>query len=189
MIIGVSGKIASGKTTVLEILKKQDFLVIFADEVVNDLYGPGAEGAKMIAKVFGKQFLLKNGRVDRKNLRQFVFNDPQQLGILIEKIHPLVIMEIRKQLYSIEGDVIIEAVYFDNELGHLVDKMVWVERPKLKTLEVLVSERGFSRKLAEQVYQLVKKPKKVDFVLKNDGKLVDLKNKINNVLLPQILSS
>ncbi len=188
MIIGVSGKIASGKTTVMEILKNEGFSVIFADEIVEDLYQSRGEGAKVVAKIFGKQFLLKNGEVDRKNLRQLVFNDSNQLSILIQKIHPLVIREIKKQLSNIDGDVIVEAVYFNNELGQLVDKMVWVERLRSDILKVLVSKRGFSRKLAAQVYGIIKKPKKVDFVLKNDGKLVDLKNKINNVLLPQILS-
>lgn len=189
MIIGVSGKIASGKTTVLEILKKMDFSVIFADEIVDDLYQPKAAGSKMIATLFGKQFLLKNGSVDRKNLRQFVFSHPEKLEILIKKIHPLVIMEIKKQLFSIEGDVVVEAVYFDNELGYLVDKMVWVERSKAKIVENLISKRALTRQLSEKIYSLIKKPRKVHFVLKNDGTLLDLKNKINNVLLPQILSS
>lgn len=180
MILGVIGKIASGKSEVLKILEKEGFYCIKADKIVHDLYRAGGEGAKRIAAVFGKKFLNEVGGVDRIKLRNEVFNDEAKLKMLNNIIHPIVYGEIVRLLASVKhGNVAIELVYFDqNFLEDFVDEILWVERGKEDILKVLLEERGFDRELAEKAVNLVEKPKAVN-VLLNDGNLADLEEKVH----------
>jgi dephospho-CoA kinase len=183
MIIGVNGKIASGKSEVLKILGERGFYCIDADKIVHDLYGEGGTGAKVVAAVFGDEFLAKDGSVDRVKLRDVVFADEAKLKLLNDVIHPLVYEEIAFLTKAHEGeDVAIEATYFDpNFLEDFVDKLIWVERPDSEILKVLVEERGFTPELAEKVLNNIEKPADVDFVVENDGDLGDLKILCANV--------
>lgn len=184
MIIGVTGKIASGKSEVLKVLGERGFYCIDADKIVHDLYKSEGSGAKVIAAVFGKKFLVKDGSVDRVKLRDIVFANEAKLKLLNDVIHPLVYEEISLLTKKNEGkDIAIEATYFDpNFLEDFVDKLIWVERPESEILKVLVEERGFPPELAVKVCNNVEKPVNVDFVLKNDGSLSDLELQVDPFL-------
>lgn len=179
MILGVCGKIASGKSEILKILKKRGFYCINADKIVHDLYQSGKAGAKRIEAVFGGKFLSEDGSVDRMKLRDAVFADENKLKLLNDIIHPLVYEEIAGILakHGNSADVAIEAVYFDeNFLNDFVDKLMWVERPKEKIIKTLIGERGFSQELAEKAYDLIGKPsdETIDFLVENNSDLPTL---------------
>lgn len=184
MIFGITGKIASGKTEVMKIFEQKGFFCIYADKVVHDLYGAGGEGAKRIEAVFGKKFLLENGAVDRNRLRDFVFNDENNLKLLNNVIHPIVYEEIKELIgQNRNQNVAIESVYFDTGfLDDFVDKIIWIERTKDKILTVLVDERSFSSDLAETVYDSIAKSSNINLVVKNDSDLDALSKKIEKFL-------
>lgn len=183
MIIGVTGKIASGKSEILKIFGAHGFYCIDADKIVHDLYKSGGSGSKVIAAVFGDKFLAKDGSVDRVKLREEVFADEAKLKLLNDVIHPLVYEEIALLTKQNEAkNIAIEATYFDpNFLEDFVDKLIWVERSEVEILKVLVKERGFSPELAAKVFNNIEKPADVDFVLKNEGDLGDLRNSVGSV--------
>jgi dephospho-CoA kinase len=176
MVFGITGKIASGKSEVLKILEKKGFYCIDADKVAHELYKLGGEGARKIAEVFGEEFLFKNGEVNRPKLRDVVFNDTEKLELLNRSIHPLVYEKISTLLKQSDAEnVAIESVYFDPGcLKDLMDKIVWVNRPKENILQTLIEERNFSPELAEKAYSLIQKPSKVDFEIVNDKDLNSL---------------
>ncbi len=180
MVLGVCGKIASGKSEVLKILREKGFYCVEADKIVHDLYKKGAQGARKIEVVFGKKFLKENGEVDRLKLRDEVFEDENKLKLLNDIIHPVVYEEIKSVLSRHhEKNIAIESVYFDSEfLGDFVSELLWIERPKEGILKVLIDDRGFTRDLAEKVFDYIQKPKEIDFVLKNDGSLSKLKEEV-----------
>ena len=91
--IGLTGGLASGKSTVAARLAEYGIPVLDADKVVHDLYRPGRAGAGAVAMVFGTQVIDGAGGVDRKKLAARVFNDPPSLKALNGLIHPLVITE------------------------------------------------------------------------------------------------
>lgn len=184
MIIGVCGKIASGKTVVMEILEKLGFFCIYADKVVHELYRSGGEGSRVIMEVFGREFLFKNGEVDRFRLRDLVFSDLKKLQLLNQVVHPLVEVELKKVLSAAKSEnIAIESVYFDEiGIGALVDKVIWVERSEEDIVEVLVGERGFSAKIAKDVINFVGKPSKIDFVVNNSGLISDLKSSLTDLV-------
>lgn len=173
MILGICGKIASGKSEVLKILKKHGFYCIDADKIVHDLYESGGLGAKRVEAYFGKKFLQKDGSVDRAKLRQVVFSDENKLKLLQDIIHPAVYNEISSLLQKhTDEDIAIESVFFDKDfLGDFVDRLIWVERDKKEILRVLTQERGFDKNLARKAIDLVQKPQKVDFEVRNVGGL------------------
>jgi len=186
MILGVTGKIASGKSTVLGILSKMGFYCIDADELVHDLYKNGEEGQVLVEKYFGEKYLLKNGDVDREKLAELVFENRPKLLLLNRLIHPCVAKKIKlllQQATKVHNNIVIEAVYFDERyLGGIVDKILLIERKFKLAEKVLLEERGLDLQSAKRIFDTVKLSKKVDFVIKNNGSLKDLENELLKIL-------
>ncbi|MFA7685849.1 MAG: dephospho-CoA kinase [Candidatus Gracilibacteria bacterium] len=186
MILGITGKIASGKSEALRIFKKMGFYCIDADKVVHDLYKSGEAGAILIRKYFGEQYLLKNGDVDRKKLGNLVFMNKSKLLLLNKLMHPCVHEKIKAMMEKalINGkNIAIEAVYLDQDyLGSLVDKILLIERSSEKISAALIKDRGMSKEVAEKMKSVLNLPKKVDFVIQNDGSFKDLENELRKIL-------
>jgi dephospho-CoA kinase len=96
-IIGLTGTIGSGKSTVARYLKQLGAEVIDADKVGHEIYQPGTKGIKQIVKAFGKGILADDGSVDRAKLAEIVFSDDAALNKLNEIVHPL----IRERIYEL----------------------------------------------------------------------------------------
>jgi dephospho-CoA kinase len=88
--VGLTGGLASGKSTVAGRLRQNGIQVLDADLIVHDLYRAGGEGARAVAGAFGPDFLAPDGSVDRQKLSAHVFHDPAALARLNGLIHPLV---------------------------------------------------------------------------------------------------
>lgn len=183
MIIGVCGKIASGKTEVMKILKKRGFYCIYADKIVHDLYKKNGIGEEKIAAYFGKEFLKRNGSVDRIKLRNLVFTDSYKRKMLENLIYPDVFAEIKLILRKIRRkNIAIEAIYFDqNFLRDFVDKIIWVERPIAGIKNTLAADRGFPVEMAQSVIDIVSKPENIDILIKNNTTLIGLFKKLSRI--------
>lgn len=176
MIVGVMGKIASGKSEIMRIFEEKGFFCIDADRIVHDLYQADGEGSKRIAAVFGDDFVDSSGAVDRVALRNEVFADENKLKLLNNIIHPIVFEEIINILSRKKENVAIEAVYFDqNFLDDFVDKLIWVERPMEEIRRILLNQRNFPSELVDFAIDSIKKPKEVDLVVNNVGSKSDLR--------------
>ena len=184
MILGILGKIASGKSEMLKLLKKKGFYIISADKIVSDLYKPGATGAMKIANCFGDKFLNKDGSVDKNKLRDEVFNNDDERKYLENIIHPEVYNEILLLLKKHQGrDIAIESVYFDNNfLEDFIDKIYYVDRPDEDILKTLVGKRGFDISLAKKVLDIFDIPTDLKNVIKNNSSLDDFKNLVLKTL-------
>jgi dephospho-CoA kinase len=113
-LIGLTGGIGSGKSTVAAMLADRGAVVIDADRVAHEVYEPGSEGYDALLQRFGPGIVDGAGRIDRRRLGAVVFNDAQALQDLNRTIHPLVRKEIARRLLEISADdpdavVIIEA--------------------------------------------------------------------------------
>lgn len=119
-IIGVTGGVGAGKSTVLSYLeKKYGARVIQADRVGHEVMEPGNAAYDEILKVFGMGILAPDGRIDRKSLGDIVFHEPDKLARLNAIVHPAVKAEILKRLaeYEREGGslAVVEAALFLEE--------------------------------------------------------------------------
>lgn len=182
-VLGVSGVIGSGKSTLCRFLhEKYGFSWINADGVVHELYGFGMSGYKKIKKYFGDEFVDKRG-VERGILRDFVLKNPKKLLLLNKLIHPLVFKEVNKKIVQqkalCKGKrpvlVCIEAVYFGKKnLGKFVDRFVFVDAPDAKILKRLKKRPVPQKELKSMLILQRKGLSKRGIVIKNDGSFGNL---------------
>lgn len=168
MVIGITGVIGSGKSTVCRYLEeKYGFHWIHADEIVHDLYKFGNAGYKKIREYFGENFVGPKC-VLRGRLRQFILKTPQKLWILNQLIHPLILHEVNKKIVQLKKvnarsekplKICIEAIYFEpKDLGKFIDHLLIVHCPD----EAILLRRLKHRKIPEkQLRTLIKFQQKI----------------------------
>jgi dephospho-CoA kinase len=101
-VIGLTGGIATGKSTVSIILKKAGAIIIDADRIARDVVKKGLPAYQKIRDTFGDNVLLPDGEIDRSVLGDIIFNDPQKKQLLNRIVHPYVSQETNLQLKHIE---------------------------------------------------------------------------------------
>src|SRR5215212_6730499 len=110
-VIGLTGPIASGKSSVAELLRQRGAEVIDADRVYRDLLAPGLALWKRVVDRFGPTIVGSDGNIDRAALANIVFANPDALGDLDRITHPAVIAEIRARIAQTSSAlVVLEAV-------------------------------------------------------------------------------
>lgn len=97
-IIGLTGGIGSGKSTVTEYIKEKGFLVIDADQIARDITQPGGRILIRLIENFGDEFLDENGELRRKALGNYIFGDKRKENLLNEITHNEIINEIKIRL-------------------------------------------------------------------------------------------
>ena len=150
--IGLTGGIASGKSTVAAMLRELGFDVIFADEISRKLVEPGQAAYDETVHEFGCKIVLANGTLDRKKIAGIVFADREKLDRLNAIVHPRVEAEMLKQfgdweregraIAFVEAALLVEAGYMKNLDGLVV---TWC-RPE-QQMERLIA-RGMTEKEA-----------------------------------------
>ncbi len=147
--VGLTGALASGKSTVARRLAEAGFRVIDADRLVADLYRPGEPGAAAVAALFGADLLAPDGGVDKARLASRVFADPEARRQLEARIHPLVRRRFSEVARSVAGVVVLEATLLvEAGYGPDFDLVVTVEAAPERRLERAVA-RGLAREDAE----------------------------------------
>lgn len=107
--VGLTGGLASGKSTVAGWLRDADLLVVDADKVVAELYQPGQPGAAAVRDLFGPDFLNEQGGVDHPRLAERIFSDPEARRTLEKAIHPLVRERFAEMAAQNPGITVLEA--------------------------------------------------------------------------------
>ncbi len=188
-IIGVTGVIGSGKSTVCRILEKKfGFHWIDADKVVHELYQPGRPGYQKIKDYFGVQFVGKKG-VHRGRLRRFILKTPQKLWILNKLIHSLAVHEVNKKIIqSKSGRICLEAIYFEpNDLGKFIHQLVIVDASDKKILRRLAKRKIPQEQLAALLKFQRKNLLKSGIAIKNEGTITKLEKRIEALAVSQKL--
>lgn len=154
--VGLTGGIASGKTTVARMLEERGCHVLFADQIAHDLMAPGRPAHGEIVEAFGRQVLTAEGAIDRGRLGAIVFADRSRLERLNAILHPRVVVESERELDqwgkdNPRGLAVVEAALLI-EVGYHTrfDKLIvtWC-RPE-QQLERLVQKTGLSEEKAKE---------------------------------------
>jgi dephospho-CoA kinase len=126
--LGLTGGLASGKSTVAGWLRDAGFHVVDADQLVAELYQPGGAGAAAVRDLFGSDFLNPEGGVDHGKLAAKVFADPEARKTLEQAVHPLVRKRFEAMAAEASGVIILEATLLV-EAGYasLFDGIITVE--------------------------------------------------------------
>jgi dephospho-CoA kinase len=170
--IGITGGIASGKTTLLSIFKKKGFKVFSADILVKDLYKENKKGYKELKKL--KLDIFKNNKIDIKKLRTLFLKDKKVKIKIEEKIHPLVIKEIIKILKKHKNVVVEIPLLFESKLEKLFTHIITTRTSNKKALPRIM-KRGLSEKEAKNMIKIRGKVKKSKYDIKNNTTLASFK--------------
>ena len=184
----ITGSIASGKSTVVNLLKERGFSVIDADLIAHEQL----EICKCeIVEAFGEQILDEAGRIDRKKLGAIVFNEPKKLKNLEQILHPKIKEEILSRATKLEylGQVYFVDIplFFEKEDRYAEFKNVAViYAPKELLLSRLMSRNGLSLNEAKARVELQmdieKKRKMAKFIIDNSGDRENLKPELEKFL-------
>jgi dephospho-CoA kinase len=103
LVAGLTGSIATGKSTVSGILKELGAFIVDADRAAHEVVLPGTKAWNEIVRIFGKEILQKSGEIDRERLGRIIFNDSAMRSILEEVVHPEVVHSMDEQIRSIKS--------------------------------------------------------------------------------------
>lgn len=191
MIIGLTGSIASGKSTVSQMLKELGYPIVDADLVARQVVEPGSETLEKIKETFGEDVILPDGSLDRKKVGDIIFSDPASRKRLNDIIHPAIRNEMLRQraAYMAEGQKVVIMdipLLFESKLQHFVDKILVVsvtEENQLKRLmeRNSLSERESLARISSQLPMSVKE-EGADAVIYNNGTIEETKWQLNRIL-------
>lgn len=190
-VIGLTGNIACGKSTVARMLESLGARVIDADEIARSIVEPGETALDEIVRKFGKEVLNDDGSLNREKLGKIIFNDVGKRNLLNEITHPRIMERIRDLVKSYRKEnapvVIIEAALIVEKGGmqDLIDKLIVVSSDKESQMERLTSRNGYSREEAlsriNAQMPLSEKVKHADYVIENSGTLENLQIQVKSL--------
>ncbi|MEM8995839.1 MAG: dephospho-CoA kinase [Acidobacteriota bacterium] len=183
LLLGLTGGIASGKSTVARWLGESGFHVVDADRVVAELYRPGGAGARALAERFGDGVLGADGAVDKPAVARLIFSDPEAKREVEALIHPLVRGHFQAMAQRLEGVVVYEATLLvESSHGENFDLIVSIEAPEERRLAWAVGrgmDEAEARARLEAQGDGAGRRAGADRILDNDGSLEDLRAKVN----------
>ncbi|MFT8317358.1 MAG: dephospho-CoA kinase [Sporolactobacillus sp.] len=189
--IGLTGGIASGKSTVADWLKAQNFPLIDADEIAKQVVEPGEEGLERIAAHFGRAVLQADGSLDRKQLGDLIFADQEQREQLNQLLHPLIRRKMLRAVsdYEKEGAEVVFLdipLLFDSGLEDWVDRTIVVFVPAEVQLQRLIkrnhlTEQQARARIASQM-PLAEKRRRATAVIDNRGTILQTRQQIQKLL-------
>ena len=187
MVVGITGGIGCGKSSVTDLLKKLNVDIVDADIIARKIVEPGKFALKKIVEYFGTEILLADGSLDRAQLRVIIFSEKEKKDWLEELLHPLIKDEIRAQikLASSKYVVLSSALLLETRQKDLVDIVVVVDIPETLQIERTTLRDGNSSELVKKIVdsQLKRDERlsRADIVIDNSGSLDKLKLKLKEL--------
>ncbi len=188
MRVGLTGGVASGKSTVSGMLRELGAVVIDADQLARDVVARGTAGLAAVVAEFGSDLLTPEGDLDRPAMAALVFADPAARKRLEAIVHPLVFAEImRLEEEAPAGSVVVHDIPLLAESGRAdtFDAVVVVDVPTEVQVDRMVRDRGWTREEAEARIgaQASREDRRAlaTYVIENDGSLEDLRARVQEV--------
>jgi dephospho-CoA kinase len=150
--IGLTGNIATGKTTVGQMLQDLGAVWIDADKVAHRMIEPGGKAYRTVTEAFGPNILQRDGTIDRRKLGNRVFSNPAELRVLESLVHPAVIEAVEHQIAVSDAPVVVVEAIKLLESGMAASyEAIWVTVCEEETqVERLMQTREFSKDAALQ---------------------------------------
>jgi dephospho-CoA kinase len=188
MRVGLTGGIASGKSTVSEILAELGAVIIDGDKLAREVVEPGTPGLAQVVEAFGPEILLPDGGMDRAKVGQIVFNDESKRKVLEGIVHPLVFERYAALEAAAPKDgVVIHDIPLLAESGRAdtFDAVIVVETPAEVQTERMLRDRGWSRADAESRIAAQATPEQrraiATYLIVNTGTREELRDRVEAV--------
>jgi dephospho-CoA kinase len=179
-VIGVTGNVASGKSTLLKALEKMGVSTLSVDTIIHNLYQTNEELINKIHGLLGDD-ILTNTKLDKKKIATKVFNSKEHLCKLEELTTPYVVDEIKKAAKIEKSRLVVEVpLLFELSLEDLFDITIFVKAdPKLCSLRSTLPD--FKKRLSRFLPQ-EEKEKKADYTITNNGTFADFQKSIESLM-------
>ena len=186
-VIGLTGGIGTGKTSVSNILSSLGASMINADKIGHKIYEPNSEGWMEVVNAFGKEILNENQEIDRKKLGSIVFKDKKYLDQLNSITHPRIYSEIESELQTLSNNnvtvsVVEAALLIEAKWTSLADQ-VWVSVSNENIIYKRLEKRdglnieAIKARISSQM-STKEKLKFADVIIKNDSSIKDLEKEV-----------
>lgn len=186
----ITGQIASGKSSISELIKKRNnnYLVLDADDQIKELYKRGAELYKVLVNEFGDSILNEKGNISKAKLRRTVFLNDENREKLNELTHPVILKNMVSLAKESEADVVFLQIPLLNESINILKKLVNIDEIWNITAsdEVrfnrLMSRKGMTEEIAHRIMEIQSDFESDDFdilSIENNGDYEELNNKLN----------
>lgn len=190
VVIGLTGGILSGKSTISQMLAEKGAVIIDADKIGHEAYKPHTKTWQELIDAFGKSILKENMEIDRKKLGEIVFNDTQALARLNGIVHPRMHSMMKEEIERLRGagiDVVVleAAVLIEADWTDLVDE-VWVAvAPEEVAVKRLQNRGGLSQEQARARIRSQLPPeeraKHADVIIDTDCELSQVRVKVEKL--------
>jgi dephospho-CoA kinase len=189
-IVGLTGSVGTGKSTVTKFFRQLGAYIIDWDELARAVVRPHSKAWKEIVEYFGNDFLNEDLTINRQKLAEVVFSDKEKVTKLNHIVHPEVLKEderMTSEIKSLDPDALIIKdipLLFELTRPIFVDRIVVVsasEQTQLKRLEEMGMNRGDAQSRIKSQLPLEEKIKSADFVINNDGSLEETKRQVEGI--------
>lgn len=191
LVIGLTGGIASGKSTVSQMIKEKGIRVVDADIIAKEAVSKGSPALHQIVQTFGEEVLQPNGELNRQQLGAIIFSDEEKRKKLNAIVHPEVRKEMLEQrdegVSNNETFVVLDIpLLFESKLEGLVDRIIVVyttpelQLSRLMNRNDLSEEEALNRIHSQQ--SLEEKCQKADRVIENTKDLAFIRKQLENIL-------
>ncbi len=194
ILVGVTGPIASGKTTVCNIFQEMGAILIDADKMGHDVLREPSVKTKLIA-YFGSEVIDKDGEINRGRIAEIVFSNSDALRKLEQITHPILVKAIIEEIEDLKnsgfpGIAVIDAAmlpYWKDVLKRL-NYLIVVQSPKWQRANRLIQDRGMPQEHCERRMEAQEAifdsiTPEIDYIIKNNGDLMEVRGKAVKVWL------
>ena len=188
-VVGLTGGIGSGKSTVARLFGELGVHWVDADDVARELVEPGSPALAEISGHFGAKILTAEGALDRAQLREIVFEKPEERAWLEALLHPIIREELVRQLnpenYQLPYVLLVSPLLLETDQHELVDRIIVIDVPKDVQLERTMARDTNSREQVERIIaaQMSREDRlaRADEVIDNDRPLDDVTRQVREL--------
>ena len=188
-VVGLTGGIGSGKSTVVRLFGALGVHWVDADDVAREVVEPGTPALERISEHFGQKILLPDGGLDRAALRRIVFDAPEERAWLESLLHPVIREELMRQLhpdnYALPYVLLVSPLLLETDQHELVDKVVVVDVPVDVQIQRTMARDTNDREQVERIIaaQMPREQRlqKADMVVDNSLPLADVEHQIEEL--------
>jgi dephospho-CoA kinase len=188
-IVGLTGGIGSGKSTVTRLFGEHGVHWVDADDVAREVVEPGTPALERISEHFGKNILTSEGALDRAQLRGIVFEKPEERVWLESLLHPIIREELIRQLnpenYQLPYVLLVSPLLLETDQHELVDRIIVIDVPEETQIERTMARDTNSREQVERIIaaQMSREDRlaRADEVIDNDRPLDEVTRQVREL--------
>ncbi len=183
--VGLTGGIASGKTTISDLFAKRGVPVVDTDTISRQLLEPGELAFEQVCEHFGDDILDQDGKIDRRRLREIVFSQADEKTWLETMLHPLIFQRSHDAIVAnarSEYVLVVVPLLFETNYQSLVDRILVVDCPAEQQIERLMKrdriDESLARKMLAQQLSNAERVARAHDIIDNRSETADLESQV-----------